>query len=158
MRSFPGRPRNCPTTGRHLLGISEPFDLFEAVDAGIDTFDCVNPSRVARNAAIYTPQGRFNLTNARYARDFAHSLGMWVLHLPSFTRAYVRHLFKAKEILAATLATIHNEWFTVRLVDAIRTALVDGRLGTFARRCWGRSTAAASRTHTVGRRCCGYAR
>ena len=118
--------------GRHLLGISEPFDLFEAVDAGIDTFDCVNPSRVARNAAIYTPQGRFNLTNARYARDFAPLVeGCGCYTCQNFTRSYVRHLFKAKEILAATLATIHNEWFTVRLVDAIRTALVDGRLGDF---------------------------
>lgn len=118
--------------GRHLLGISEPYDLFEAVAAGIDTFDCVNPSRVARNGAIYTPSGRFNLTNARFARDFTPLVeGCGCYTCTYFTRAYVRHLFKAKEILAATLATIHNEWFTVQLVAAIRQALLDGRLLDF---------------------------
>lgn len=118
--------------GRHLLGISEPFDLFEAVDAGIDTFDCVNPSRVARNGAIYTPEGRFNITNARFARDFrplVEDCGCYTC--TNYTRAYVRHLFKAKEILASTLATIHNEWFTVRLVDAIRQSIIDGDLLDF---------------------------
>ncbi len=118
--------------GRHLLGISEPYDLFEAIEAGIDTFDCVNPSRVARNAAIYTPDGRYNVTGARYREDFrplAEGCGCYTCQ--NYTRAYVRHLFKAKEILASTLATIHNEWFTVRLVDAIRQALIDGRLLEF---------------------------
>lgn len=118
--------------GRHLLGISEPYDLFVAVDAGIDTFDCVNPSRVARNGAIYTPTGRYNITNSRFARDFtplAEGCGCYTCS--HFTKAYVRHLFKAKEILAATLATIHNEWFTVRLVDAIRQSLLDGRFEEF---------------------------
>lgn len=118
--------------GRHLLGISEPFDLFEAVDAGIDTFDCVNPSRVARNGAIYAPSGRFNITNARFARDFTPLVeGCGCYTCTHFTRAYVRHMFKAKEILASTLATIHNEWFTVRLVDAIRQSIKDGRLMDF---------------------------
>ncbi len=118
--------------GRHLLGISEPYDLFEAVAAGIDTFDCVNPSRVARNAAIYSPKGRFNVTNARFARDFSPLVeGCGCYTCTNFSRAYVRHLFKAKEILASTLATIHNEWFTVRLVDAIRQALIDDRFEEF---------------------------
>lgn len=118
--------------GRHLLGISEPYDLFEAVDAGIDTFDCVNPSRVARNGAIYSPTGRFNITNARFARDFSPLVeGCGCYTCTNYTRAYVRHLFKAKEILAATLATIHNEWFTVRLVDAIRQAIIDENLLEF---------------------------
>lgn len=113
--------------GRHLLGISEPYDLFEAVEAGIDTFDCVNPSRVARNAAIYTPDGRYNITNARFKRDFSPlAAGCGCYTCTNYTKAYVRHLFKSKEILASTLATIHNEWFTVRLVDAIRKSLIDG--------------------------------
>lgn len=118
--------------GRHLLGISEPYDLFVAVDAGIDTFDCVNPSRVARNGAIYSPTGRYNITNSRFARDFtplAEDCGCYTC--THFTKAYVRHLFKAKEILAATLATIHNEWFTVRLVDAIRQSLLEERFEEF---------------------------
>lgn len=117
---------------RHLLGISEPWDLFEAVQAGIDTFDCVNPSRVGRNAAIYTPQGRYNVTNARFAKDFtplAEGCGCYTC--TNHTRAYVRHLFKSKEILAGTLATIHNQWFTVRLVDAIRASIQDGNFFEF---------------------------
>ncbi len=118
--------------GRHLLGISEPYDLFEAIDAGIDTFDCVNPSRVARNAAIYSPSGRYNVTGARYRSDFSPLVeGCGCYTCRNYSRAYVRHLFKAKEMLASTLATIHNEWFTIRLVDAIRQAVEDDRLLEF---------------------------
>lgn len=117
---------------RHLLGISEPGDLFAAVEAGADTFDCVNPSRVARNAAIYGPDGRFNITNARFARDFSPLVeGCGCYTCTNYSRAYVRHLFKSKEILAATLATIHNEWFTVRLVETIRQTIIDDRFYEF---------------------------
>jgi len=112
---------------RHLLGISEPDDLFAAIAAGADTFDCVSPSRVARNAAIYAHDGRYNITGARYRRDFSpldsdcdcYTCG-------NYTRAYVHHLFKAKEMLAATLCTIHNERFIIRLVDRIRDAIPAG--------------------------------
>jgi len=112
---------------RHLLGISEPDDLFAAIAAGADTFDCVSPSRVARNAAIYARDGRYNITGARYRRDFSpldsdcdcYTCG-------NYTRAYVHHLFKAKEMLAATLCTIHNERFIIRLVDRIRDAIPAG--------------------------------
>ena len=117
---------------RHLLGISEPDDFFAAVEAGADTFDCVNPSRVARNAAIYTPDGRVNITNARFARDMGPLVEGCGCHTcRHYSRAYVRHLFKAKEILAATLATIHNEWFTVHLVDGIRASIEDGTYEDF---------------------------
>ncbi|MGB3483319.1 MAG: tRNA guanosine(34) transglycosylase Tgt [Mycobacterium sp.] len=112
---------------RHLLGISEPDDLFAAVEAGADTFDCVSPSRVARNAAIYSETGRYNITGARYKRDFTpldpacdcYTCG-------NYTRAYLHHLFKAKEMLASMLATIHNERFIIRLVDQIRASIGDG--------------------------------
>ena len=124
---------------RHLLGISEPSDFFAAVEAGADTFDCVNPSRVARNAAIYTPDGRFNITNARFARDFTPLVeGCGCYTCTYYTRAYVRHLFKAKEILASTLATIHNEWFTVRLVAGIRESLMTGDFAAFREEVLGR--------------------
>ena len=117
---------------RHLLGISEPEDLFAGVAAGADTFDCVNPSRVARNAAIYTPDGRFNITNARFKRDFKPLVeGCECYTCTHYTRAYVHHLFKAKEILSSTLATIHNEWFTLRLVDAIRFSIEEGCFDAF---------------------------
>ncbi|MDC4233381.1 tRNA guanosine(34) transglycosylase Tgt [Actinomyces sp. B33] len=117
---------------RHLLGISEPDDFFRAVEAGADTFDCVNPSRVARNAAIYSPDGRFNITNSRFKRDFSPMVDECGCYTCThYTAAYVHHLFKAKEILASTLATIHNEWFTVRLVDAIRSSIDDGDYESF---------------------------
>ncbi|MCG5432908.1 tRNA guanosine(34) transglycosylase Tgt [Mycobacterium sp. MYCO198283] len=124
---------------RHLLGISEPDDLFAAVAAGADTFDCVSPSRVARNAAVYSTDGRYNITGARYRRD-------WTPLDPDcdcytcahYTRAYVHHLFKAKEMLASTLCTIHNERFIVRLVDAIRAAIPAGRFAELREEVLGR--------------------
>lgn len=117
---------------RHLLGISEPEDLFEAVAAGADTFDCVNPSRVARNAAIYTADGRYNVNTSRHRRSFTPlEEGCDCYTCGHYTRAYLHHLFKAKEMLASTLATIHNERFTVRLVDSIREALAAGSFEEF---------------------------
>ncbi|BBX33747.1 queuine tRNA-ribosyltransferase [Mycolicibacterium mageritense DSM 44476 = CIP 104973] len=112
---------------RHLLGISEPDDLFDAVAAGADTFDCVSPSRVARNAAVYSSTGRFNITGARYKRDFTPIDAECDCYTcANYSRAYIRHLFKAKEMLSATLCTIHNERFVIRLVDQIRAAIVAG--------------------------------
>jgi queuine tRNA-ribosyltransferase len=115
---------------RHLLGISEPDDLFAAIAAGADTFDCVSPSRVARNAAVYSPDGRYNITGARYRRDFTPIDAECDCYTCAhYTRAYIHHLFKAKEMLAATLCTIHNERFIIRLVDRIRDAIVAGDFG-----------------------------
>jgi queuine tRNA-ribosyltransferase len=112
---------------RHLLGISEPDDLFDAVAAGADTFDCVSPSRVARNAAVYSASGRYNITGARYRRDFTPIDDECDCYTCAhYTRAYIHHLFKAKEMLSATLCTIHNERFIVRLVDQIRMAIKAG--------------------------------
>jgi queuine tRNA-ribosyltransferase len=112
---------------RHMLGISEPDDLFSAIAAGADTFDCVSPSRVARNAAVYSARGRYNITNARFRRDFTPVDAECDCYTCAhYTRAYIHHLFKAKELLAATLCTIHNERFIIRLVDQIRTAIRAG--------------------------------
>lgn len=112
---------------RHLLGISEVDDLFTAIAAGADTFDCVSPSRVARNSAVYTRQGRVNLTGARYRRQFAPIDDTCDCYTCThYTAAYIHHLFRAKEMLSSTLCTIHNERFVVRLVDEIRQSLVDG--------------------------------
>lgn len=130
---------------RHLLGISEPEDFFSGVEAGADTFDCVNPSRVARNAAIYSPDGRFNVTNARFKRDFSPLVeGCGCYTCTHYSAAYVHHLFKAKEMLASTLATIHNEWFTVRLVDAIRDSIDNGDYEAFRDDMLGRYTSKGS--------------
>ena len=117
---------------RHLLGISEPDDFFAAIAAGADTFDCVMPSRVARNAAIYTADGRYNVNTAAHRRSFVPlEEGCDCYTCTHYTRAYLHHLFKAKEMLASTLATIHNERFTVRLVDDIRASIESGRFSEF---------------------------
>ncbi|MCL2316072.1 MAG: tRNA guanosine(34) transglycosylase Tgt [Actinomycetia bacterium] len=122
-------PEDAP---RHLLGISEPEDVFAAVEAGADTFDCVMPSRVARNGAIYTASGRYNVDQARCRTDFTPlEDGCDCYTCEHYTKAYLHHLFKGKEMLAATLATIHNERFTVRLVDAIRDAILQGTFDEF---------------------------
>ena len=117
---------------RHLLGISEPDDFFTAIENGADTFDCVSPSRVARNAALYTPDGRFNVTTAAQRRNFAAvDVDCDCYTCTHYTRAYLHHLFKAKEMLASTLATIHNERFIVRLVDNIRASIDRGTFDEF---------------------------
>lgn len=112
---------------RHLLGLSEMDDLFAGIAAGADTFDCVSPSRVARNSAVYTPKGRVNLSGARFRRQFSPIYDSCDCYTcQNYTAAYIHHLFKAKEMLASTLCTIHNERFVVRLVDEIRSAIVAG--------------------------------
>lgn len=124
---------------RHLLGISEPDDIFVGVEAGVDTFDCVNPSRVARNAAIYSPDGRFNVNRAQYKRDFTPLVeGCECYTCTHYTKAYIHHLFKAKEMVVNTLCTIHNEHFTVKLVADIRTAMEDGTYWEFKEETLGR--------------------
>ncbi|MFT8395483.1 tRNA guanosine(34) transglycosylase Tgt [Propionibacterium sp.] len=132
---------------RHLLGISEPDDLFAACAAGADTFDCVNPSRVGRNAAIYTADGRYNVTTAANRRAFGpleESCDCYTCQ--HYTRAYLHHLFRAKEILAKVLATIHNERFTIRLVDNIRHAMGSGDFGAYRDEFLGRFYAARTTT------------
>ncbi len=113
---------------RHLLGMgAQPADLFLGVEYGIDTFDCVAPTRQARNGAIYTYDGRINIKNSGYSTDFGpidDSCDCYTCK--NFTRAYINHLFKSEEILGLTLASIHNEHFIVRTVDGIRHSIEDG--------------------------------
>lgn len=124
---------------RHLLGISEPDDMFTAIENGADTFDCVSPSRVARNGSLYIEDGRINITNARFKRDFGPLDECCDCYTCAhYTRAYLHHLFRAKEMLSATLATIHNERFVVRLVDRIRTSIEDGTFAEFRTEFLGR--------------------
>ncbi|NMR29265.1 tRNA guanosine(34) transglycosylase Tgt [Crystallibacter degradans] len=117
---------------RHLLGISEPDDIFTAIENGADTFDCVSPTRVARNSAFYTPDGRKNLSNAKFKRDFSPLVeGCDCYACANYTRAYIHHLFKANEMVSHTLISIHNERFTVKLVDDARLAIEDGSFFDF---------------------------
>ncbi len=117
---------------RHMLGISEPDDIFACIENGADTFDCVSPARVGRNGALYTRHGRFNITRAEFIRDFRpfnESCDCYTCQ--HYSRAYLSHLFRADELLANTLATIHNERFIVRLVDDIRASIKDNSFYEF---------------------------
>lgn len=117
-------PNNKP---RHMLGISEPSDIFTCIENGADTFDCVSPARVGRNGALYTRHGRVNITRAEYARDYtSFDKDCDCYTCQNYTSAYLHHLFQSSELLGKTLATIHNERFIVRLVDDIRNSIADG--------------------------------
>jgi len=124
---------------RHLLGIGEPEDLFEGVEAGCDTFDCVTPTRVARSSRVYSANGRYNLMVAASRRDFGPiEDGCDCYTCTHYTKAYLHHLFKANEYNAATLCSIHNERFFVRLVDSMRAAIEAGEFADLKREWLGR--------------------
>jgi queuine tRNA-ribosyltransferase len=131
-------PENKP---KHLLGIGAPEDLFVGVENGADTFDCVLASRIARTSAVYTMTGRFNVSNKPFIRDFNPiDVECDCYTCKNYTRAYLCHLFRGKEMVAATLATIHNERFIVRLVDQMRQSLKDGTFKEFKEQFLGRYT------------------
>lgn len=112
---------------RHMLGISEPDDIFACIAHGADTFDCVSPARVGRNGALYTPHGRVNIRRAEFKRDYRpFSADCDCYTCRHYSRAYLHHLFRTGELLGNTLATIHNERFIVRLVDDIRLSIQNG--------------------------------
>lgn len=111
---------------RHLLGIGEPSDLFGGIENGVDLFDCVAPTRIARNGTLYTNDGRLNILNAQFREDFSPIDKECACYTcQNYTRAYVAHLFRAKEMFAATLASIHNLYFIVNLVKKIRQSILD---------------------------------
>ncbi len=120
---------------RHLLGMgAQPADLFLGVEYGIDTFDCVAPTRQARNGALYTYNGRINIKNAKFSRDFTpvdRECDCYTCR--NFTRAYLNHLFKADEMLGAVLGSIHNERFVVSTVDRIRESIINQTFFDFKR-------------------------
>jgi len=129
---------------RHLLGIGEPDDLFVGVENGADTFDCVAPARVARNASAYRSTGRFNVISAAYRRAFEPiDADCSCYTCENFTLAYLHHLWKSKEMLASTLMTIHNEHFIVSLVARMRQAIIAGNYWEFKQDFMGRYYAKA---------------
>ncbi len=121
-------PENKP---RHLLGIGEPLDMLLAIENGIDTFDCVAPTRIGRNGSLYTLDGRINITNAKYKTDMSPVSEdiSWYTH--QFTKSYLSHLFRADEMLASTIASIHNLKFLTVLVDDARQALKEDKFMEF---------------------------
>ena len=112
---------------RYLMGVGSPEDLVEGVARGIDIFDCVLPSRLGRNGSVFTPAGRINLRNARFKEDPAPiQEGCTCYACQHFSRAYLRHLTIAKELLASHLSTLHNVHFLLDLMQRIRCAIENG--------------------------------
>jgi queuine tRNA-ribosyltransferase len=117
---------------RHLLGIGEPIDLFIGIENGVDMFDCVSPTRIARTGMVYTKEGRVNMINAKFTKDFSKiEEDCKCYTCQNYTKAYITHLFRAKEMLAATLASIHNLYFIVNLVKNIRQSILDENFDEF---------------------------
>ena len=117
-------PQNKP---RYLMGVGRPENILEAIARGIDMFDCVMPTRNARNAYLFTSQGIVSMRNASYKDDFTPLDPLCECYTcKNFSKAYLRHLFNAKEILALELATIHNLTFYMNLVREARKRIIDG--------------------------------
>jgi len=112
---------------RYLMGVGSPPDFFTAVERGIDLFDCVLPTRVARNGQLWTWDGRLNLRNARFLDDDQPvDTRCRCETCQTFSRAYLAHLFRAEELLAYRLASLHNLTFTLDLLAELRTSLANG--------------------------------
>ena len=117
-------PREKP---RYLMGVGTPEDLIEGVRRGVDIFDCVLPTRLARHHAAFSSEGRLNLMNAKFSRDerpIDESCGCYTCQ--HFSRAYLRHLIAARELLAGTLLSIHNLYALIHLVRDMRAAILAG--------------------------------
>ena len=124
-----GLPSDKP---RYLMGVGAPEDLVNGVAAGVDMFDCVLPTRVARNGALFTPAGRVNIANRRYAElDEPLDAACDCYACRNYTAAYLRHLFKAREMLGPRLASIHNLRFILRLMAEMREAISAGRFAAY---------------------------
>jgi len=117
---------------RHLLGIGEPMDLFMGIERGIDLFDCVAPTRIGRSGSMYTCNGRVNIKNAEFTNDLTPvDASCRCYTCTQYTRAYLSHLFRADEMLGATLASLHNLYFIIHLVKNIRQSILDDRFFEF---------------------------
>ena len=124
-------PKDKP---RYLMGVGSPEDLVEGVARGIDMFDCALPTRVARNGNLFTPEGRVDITKARYAEQqgpLDETCDCYTCR--NYSAAYLRHLFRAKELLGLRLASIHNLRFVLALMERIRASILEKRFDAFRR-------------------------
>jgi queuine tRNA-ribosyltransferase len=129
--SAPLLPRDKP---RYLMGVGTPLDLVTCVAAGVDMFDCVLPTRCARNALLFTSEGRVTIKNAQYAKDerpLDPTCSCYTCR--TFSRAYLRHLFHAKELLAMRLNTLHNLHYFLNLMAEVRRAIAEDRYEAFVK-------------------------
>ena len=122
-----GLPTDRP---RYLMGVGDPARIVDAIGIGVDMFDCVLPTRLARHGTVLTNEGRLNLKNAKHARD-DQPLDPTNPMSNGFSRAYLRHLIQVKEPTAARIATLHNLWFLLDLVKKARTAIEEARFEDF---------------------------
>lgn len=112
---------------RYLMGVGEPIDLLEGVERGVDMFDCVLPTRIARHANAFTHHGKINLRNAKYKEDFTPIDECDCYTCTHYTKAYIRHLFVANEGLGGRLLSIHNIRFLIRMMEEMREAIKEDR-------------------------------
>ena len=127
--TVPHLPQDRPV---YLMGVGTPANILEAVDRGVDFFDCVYPSRNGRHGHVYTNHGKLNLFNRQYemdARPIEEGCGCPACR--SYTRAYIRHLLKAGEMLGMRLCVLHNLWFYNTMMSEIRAAIEEGRYAEY---------------------------
>jgi queuine tRNA-ribosyltransferase len=117
-------PHLSPTKPRYLMGVGTPEDLLESIERGVDMFDCVHPTRMARHGSFWTETGRHCITNEKFKKDPS-------LLLTGYSKSYVRHLFMEKEILGQRLLSIHNLKFLLNLMAKIREAITEKNFATF---------------------------
>jgi queuine tRNA-ribosyltransferase len=125
----PYLPKNKPT---YLMGVGTPANILEAVERGVDFFDCVLPARNGRHGNVYTNKGKLNLLNAKYELDDTPISSE--CHCPTcrrYSKAYIRHLFKAKEMLAMRLCVLHNLYYFNNMMEEIRDAIEKGEFATY---------------------------
>ena len=128
----PHLPENKPT---YLMGVGTPANILEAVDIGVDFFDCVYPSRNGRHGHVYTNHGKMNLFNAKYELDDRPiEEGCGCPACRSYSRAYIRHLLKAKEMLGMRLCVLHNLYFYNTMMEEIREAIEAGESKAYKKR------------------------
>ena len=113
---------------RYLMGVGEPIDIIEGVIRGIDMFDCVLPTRIARHGNAFTRHGKINLKNAKYKEDFTPIEDCDCYTCKNYTKAYIRHLITCNETLGGRLLSIHNIRFLIRLVEELRVAIDENRV------------------------------
>ena len=127
--TVPHLPQNKPT---YLMGVGTPANILEAVDRGVDFFDCVYPSRNGRHSHVYTNHGKLNLLNQKYELDSRPiEEGCQCPACRSYSRAYIRHLFKAKEMLGMRLCVLHNLYFYNKMMEEIRDAIEQHRYAEY---------------------------
>ena len=123
-------PKDKP---RYLMGVGTPQNILEAIERGVDMFDCVMPTRNGRNAMLFTYEGTMNMRNKKWENDFTpiDEEGCYTDRV--YTKAYLHHLFKAQELLAMQIASIHNLAFYLRLVGDARAHIIQGDFTTWKR-------------------------